>query len=67
MGILDGLGNIIGGVLTLSPGKIGEGVADLVKTPFDMAQSALMSGGSQSLTGGGAQNSSYGGDVGGQF
>ena len=33
MGLLDGLGNIVGGVLTLNPGKVGEGVADVVKTP----------------------------------
>lgn len=74
MGLLDGLGNIVGGVLTLNPGKVGEGVADVVKTPFDMAQSALVSRDSNSLTGGGGMglnssslNALSGSDSSGQF
>jgi len=74
MGLLDGLGKVVVGALTLNPGKVGEGVADVVKTPFDMAQSALVSRDASSLTGGSGMglnpsslNALSGSDSSGQF
>ncbi|CAN7580202.1 hypothetical protein LJR230_004091 [Trinickia sp. LjRoot230] len=52
MGLLDGLGQALSGVLHLDPAKAVEGVGNMVTAPLQAAQSLLMGSSSQSLGGG---------------
>lgn len=51
MGLLNGVGQILEGAVTLNPMKMLEGGANVVSAPFQAASALLMGGGQQSLTG----------------